>query len=344
MSRGGAVLASLLVTIGRPAWWLLALAAFLVRGGFVVFVLPIVLLPSPLAISNMVAPFIIPVALGRIGADVVLLALVAGIALVGWLIVAGWIAAALELALLREQAAAAAEEGIPPDGFRDGRSLVESASAPRRDRVLIRWMVVTRLVAWLPLGAALVIGTVRIVAITYVELTRPDSVATPLALRVGQAAAPELTAIAVTWLLGELVGGLASRRIVLDGARPGRALLAAAGDVIRRPGSTLLPWLITTLFLLAIAGGAVGAASVSWSRLIEALADAEVDPVMVAINLFLFVAIWLAALDLTAICAAVRGSVQTFEVLHRRSATGTFGASKHHRPGDWSVPDEGGSL
>lgn len=344
MSRGGAVLASLLVTIGRPTWWLLALAAFLSRGGFVVFVLPIVLLPSPLAISNMVAPFIIPVALGRIGADVVLLAVVAGIVLVGWLIVGGWIAAALELALFREQAAAAAEEGIPSDVSGDVRAHAEATSAPRRDRVLIRWIVVTRLVAWLPLGVALVIGTLRIVALTYVELTRPDSVATPLALRVGQAAAPELTVVAVAWLLGELVGGLASRRVALDGLRPGGALLAAAGDVIRRPGSTLLPWLITTLFLLTIAGGAVGAASIAWSRLIAALGAAEVDPAMVAVNLFLFVAIWLAALDLTGIFAAVRGSLQTFGVLLRRSATGTFGASKHHRPGDWSVPDEGGSL
>ena len=70
MSRGGAILASLLVTLGRPAWWLLALAAFLVRGGFVVFLVPIVVLPSPLAISNVAAPFVVPMALGRIGPEV----------------------------------------------------------------------------------------------------------------------------------------------------------------------------------------------------------------------------------------------------------------------------------
>ena len=45
MSRSAAFFASLLVTLGRPAWWLLALAGFLARGGIVLVVLPIVNLP-----------------------------------------------------------------------------------------------------------------------------------------------------------------------------------------------------------------------------------------------------------------------------------------------------------
>ena len=83
MSRGGAILASLLVTIGRPAWWLLALAGFLVRGGFIVFILPIVLLPSPLAISNMVSPLVVPIALGRIGPDAIAVAVGAFVLVLG---------------------------------------------------------------------------------------------------------------------------------------------------------------------------------------------------------------------------------------------------------------------
>ncbi len=80
VSRGGAILASLLVTLGRPAWWLLALAGFLVRGGFVVFLIPIVVLPSPLAVSNVVAPFIVPMALGRIVPEVIVLSIAGGAA------------------------------------------------------------------------------------------------------------------------------------------------------------------------------------------------------------------------------------------------------------------------
>ncbi len=112
MSRGGAILASLLVTLGRPAWWLLALAGFLVRGGFVVFLIPIVVLPSPLAISNVVAPFIVPMALGRIGPEVIVLLIAGGAGLFGWLLIGGAIAAATDLALMRDAVTAAADEGV----------------------------------------------------------------------------------------------------------------------------------------------------------------------------------------------------------------------------------------
>lgn len=340
MSRGGAILASLLATLGRPGWWLLALAGFLVRGGFVVFILPIVVLPSPLAISDLVAPFIVPMALGRIGPETVAVGVVAVVSLFGWLLIGGSIAAATDLGLVREAAAAAADEGVasqPPDA-------PATIDGERRDRVLVATILAARLLAWLPFAAALAIGLVRIVAVTYVELTRPGDVDSPLALRVALGAAGELAVIAVAWLLGELVGGLASRRIVLDGAPAGRALLAAGRDVVRRPGSTLLPWLVTTALLFTILGGTVGAASVAWSRILVALSDQPTDPTTVAISLLTFVAIWLAALVLGGLFAAVRGSVLTFEHVRVRARTGTFGASVHHRPGDRSVTDRGGSL
>ena len=341
MTRGGAILASLLVTLGRPAWWLLALAGFLVRGGFVVFLIPIVVLPSPLAISNVVAPFVVPMALGRIGPEVILLLIAAGAGLFGWLLIGGALAAVTDLALTREVVSAAAEEGVgrpppPPEGA--------STDVERGDRGLVGTIPAARLVAWLPLAAALAIGLVRIVAVTYVELTRPAEVASPLALRVAFGAAGELAVMAVAWVFGELVGGLASRWIVLDRAPAGRALAAAASDVVRRPGSTFLPWLLTTLMLLIVLGGTVGAASVAWSRVIVALSNRTPDVATVAISLLVFVAIWLAALALGGLFTAVRSSVLTFEHLRVRAETGTFGASAHHRPGDRSVPDRGGSL
>lgn len=340
MSRGGAILASLLATLGRPGWWLLSLAGFLVRGGFLVFLLPIVVLPSPLAISNVVAPFIVPMAFGRIGPDTIAVGVAAVAGLFAWLLIGGWIAAATDLVLVREAAAAAIDEGVapPPAEAPDGME------AERRDRVGVATILAARLVAWLPFAAALAIGLVRIVAVTYVELTRPLEVESPLALRVAFGAAGELAVITVLWLLGELVGGLATRRIVLDGAPAGRALLAAIRDVIRHPGSTLMPWLVTTALLFTILGGTVGAASVAWSRIIVALSDRPTDPTTVAISILTFVAIWLAALILGGLFAAVRGAVMTFEHIRVRARTGTFGASVHHRPGDRSVPDRGGSL
>ena len=355
MSRGGAILASLLVTIGRPAWWLVALTGFLVRGGFVVFVLPIVLLPSPLAISNVLAPIIVPVALGRIGPDAIAIFLGTVILLSGWILVGGWIAAAADLMLIREAAAAASEEGIgssvagaPPAGEAPAPVAAGGppnvSAVPVADRVLIGRLLAARLIAWLPLAFAVGLGIVGLIAVTYGELTRPFEVGTPIALRVALGAAPELGIIAVTWLLGELVGGLSARRMILDGASSGAALIAAIGDVVRRPAATILPWLVTSGLLLAILIGTVGAASVAWSRVIAALSDRSVGPLTIALDVLLFVAIWLAALALAGLFAAVRGSIQTFEYVRWRSATGTFGASVHHRPGDWSIPDEGGSL
>ena len=150
--------------------------------------------------------------------------------------------------------------------------------------------------------------------------------------------------MAVAWLFGEVVGGLAARWIVLDGASVGRALAAAARDVVRRPRSTLLPWLVTTAMLFTILGGTVGAAGVAWSRVIVALSARTPDPATVAISLVIFVAIWLAALVLGGLFAAIRSSVLTFEHVRVRAQTGTFGASVHHRPGDRSIADRGGSL
>ena len=339
------MLASLLVTIGRPTWWLLALSGFLVRGGFLVFIVPIVMLPSPLAISNAVGPVVVPIALGRVSIDVIVLSVAAVALFLSWLLVAGWIAAACDLALIREGAAAAVEEGIGPPGPPLGRPHGPTGPAAEpRDRTILSRLLAARLIAWLPFLAALGIGTVRIVAVIYAQLTRPAEVASPLALRVAMEAAPELAIIAVSWLLGELVGGLAGRRIVLAGTPLGRALLAAAGDIVRRPVASVLPWLVTTGFLLTILGGTVGAAGIAWSRVVVSLTDRPIDLPIVALNVLFFVAIWLTALVLAGLFAAFRGSAQTFEAARRQFATGTFGASAHHRPGDWSIPDEGGSL
>ena len=353
MSGGGAFLASLLITTSRPTWWLLALAGFLVRGGFAAFVLPIILLPSPLAISNVVAPIVVPVALGRVGPEVIVLVAAAVGSLLAWLIVGGWLAAATDLALVREAAGAAVDEGVGAEerGGNGGRAIHadrlrsgRSAAAQRRDRVLIGRMLAARLVAWLPLTLGLAIATVQIVGITYVELTRPFDVATPLVIRVLQAAVPEISIVALAWLLGELLGGLAARRIALDGLTAARALIAAAGDVVRRPAPTVLPWLGLSLLFFVILGGTVAAASIAWSRVILALSPRPVEPIALALDLLLFVAIWLAALAVGGVFAAARASAQTFEDVRRRAGTGTFGASAHHRSGDWSLPDEGGSL
>jgi hypothetical protein len=51
-SLAASLAASLLATLSRPAWWAMALAAFLARGGILVVLLPIVTLPTVAGLAN----------------------------------------------------------------------------------------------------------------------------------------------------------------------------------------------------------------------------------------------------------------------------------------------------
>ena len=291
MSRGAALLASLLVTISRPAWWPPALAGFLVRGGFVAFVLPIVFVPSLLAVSSTVAPLVMSLAFGRIDGEVI--AIIGGGVglLLAWLLVGGWIAAAMDVLLIRGAAEAAEEEGI-------GRVRVGEATSlhRRRDRAIVSRVLAARLIAAIPLTVAVAVGVARIVAVAYIEMTRPLEVDTPLVGRVAMGAAPELALILAAWAIGEIVAGLAARRIVLERASVRRALAEGVRDAVRRPLATVVPWVVTTTAIGAMLALTLGAARVAWSRAVVALAEVPGDPIVMVAALLAFVTIWLAAL------------------------------------------------
>jgi hypothetical protein len=360
VTRSAAFFASLLVSLGRPAWWVLALAGFLARGGIILAVLPIVSLPSPLGLSDIFAPAIIQLRLGRI--DIGVVAAIVGVVatLVACVVIGGLVGAATDLALIRDGAAAAAEEGVTDDPVGRGRGdgEAEPMSPPGGFRVVARILIV-RLAAHLPFAIAVVVGTAAIVNVTYVELIRPVDVATPLVARVISGAAWPIGGIVVAWLLGELAGGTAARRVVLEGAGVRAALGGAVAALVLRPRSTLLPGIVTTVALVVILGATLGGARIAWLGADAALTNLSVDAVTLVVTLMTFVAIWLAALALIGLLAAIRSVALTFEAVRDaaqrvRSATsrdreggdvdGTFGASTHHRPGDRPVGDDGGSL
>lgn len=335
MSRGATALAALLATLGRPAWWVLALASFLVRGGLIVLLVPIVALPSPLAISNAVAPVVVAAAFGRFSPDLV--ALVAGLVVAGlaWLLVGGLLAAAADVALIREAAEAAAEEGV-------GR-----ASVTGRRGVLGR-VLAARLLAAVPFAVAVIVGTVGIVSSAYVELTRPLDVDTPLALRVAAGAAWHLVGIVVTWIFAEIVGGAATRRVAFDETTPALALSDGTVDLVRRPLSIGATWLLSSTVLLGLVGVNLLASMVAWQRLQALVVDRDSEPAWTVLALLGFVGTWLAALAIAGIAGSARTVLLVFEDVRLRSEAalrpGTYGAGTHRRPGDWSVGDEGGSL
>ena len=128
--------------------------------------------------------------------------------------------------------------------------------------VRVAWRIlVARLVALIPLAAALALGAVRVVAATYDELVVPSDTATPIVVRVVRAA-PEVILVAVAaWILGEILGAVAASADRLDDDRVGGALRAVAVRVGPAPaggtGRFLLPTVALALVLVptAIATG-----------------------------------------------------------------------------------------
>jgi hypothetical protein len=336
------ILAALLAALGRPSWWLLALAGFLVRGGLLLFILAIVSLPSPLIVSNIVAPLIVPLALGQYDAGT-LAVLGAAVAFVAtWLLGGAWVAAAIEIALVRDARQAMVDEGL----------LVRPAA--RSGSWLSIRVAIARMLAHVPTVLAVGIGSVSIANVAYVELTDPFEVATPLVVRVIAGAAGPIAAIVAIWLLGEIVGGLAARRMILQGASVLGGLRIALRDIVRRPLGTLGPALATTLVLAIDLAAMLAAVAFVWTQVQARLIDSLADGPTLTIALLAFGATWIGALALTGLIDAWRSAAQTFEA--ERAATADvmradqapdhdpIGASPGRRPGDWSIGGGGDSL
>jgi hypothetical protein len=232
--------------------------------------------------------------------------------------------------------------------------LVVRSAVPPRGWLSVR-VAAAHLLAHVPTALVLGIGSVRIAGVAYVELTNPFEVTTPLILRVIAGAASPIAAIVVVWLFGEVIGGLAARRIVLGGGSVLGSLRGAVGDAIRRPFGTLVPALGTTLCLAIDLGALLGAVAVTWTQVGDRLSDLRADPSGLMIGLLAFAASWIAALALTGLIDAWRGAAMTFEFERSALATassadrapdqgGTIGVPPGRRPGDWSTGERGGSL
>jgi hypothetical protein len=343
----GATLAALLATLGRPSWWLLGLAGFLARGGILLFVLPIVALPSPLAVSNVVAPLLMPIVFGGMTPFLITVFALGILSVVAWLVVGAWIGAATEIVLIRDARATAAEEALPtrPDG-------------PER-----RWLIVRvttgHLVAHIPLAVIASIASVGIVNVTYAELVNPSDVGVALPMRIIREAAGPIVAIVFAWAVGELAGGIAARRMVVGGESIVRAVLGAYGDLFGRPRSSLPA--VTTLVVLGIDLAAMLAVvDLAWALTRGRFAELPTDTSDTVIALIAFAAAWCLALVVAGLISAWRSVAMTLEadraaiaagapsvvpgVDPDREAAGTIGASTHRRPGDWSAGSSSGSL
>ena len=100
MTVGATLVASLLAILGRPSTWPLGLATFLLRGGFLLVLAPIVVLPSAVGLGNVLAPLLETVVFRGVTPAIVMLLVTVVVALVVWLVGGGLLAAAVETELV----------------------------------------------------------------------------------------------------------------------------------------------------------------------------------------------------------------------------------------------------
>jgi hypothetical protein len=337
-----AMLGAALGALSAPAAWPVALAGFLVRGGLVLFLLPIIVLPTPAGVANVVAPWLVPFVFGQVSLEVLTILAMTAAAAVGWIVAGGILGGWADVALIRD-AAANEELGVG--------ALSPARDQPRHPAIQVFGL---RLLAHAPLALALAWGAARIGQAGYAELVNPLEVVSPLAVRVIVAVPDAVALLLVTWLVGEAAGGLAARHFVLGGASAGRSLREGYLDLIRQP-SSLATIVLTTFGLLVTLVPSVVAAGVGWSWARVMLLGGALPPEAVA-AIVLFVVLWLGGLALAAGVAAWRSYAWTAEWLRQRVGSGwdagtvaehevgTIGGSGSPRPGGWSSTGSSGTV
>lgn len=318
MTPGAVLTASLLASLARPSTWVLALLGFLVRGGFLVVLAPIVVVPSAVGLANVVAPTLTSMVFGGLSPEIVALLVGGVVGVAAWLVLGGWLAAAAE-------AEAVVRIAVDEDHRVDPRSGVAL-------RVFL-----ARMAAALPLGVALGFGAVRVVAVAYRELTVPSEVAVPVAVRVIRGAPDALAAIVLAWVVAEVVGALAARRIVLAGDGVARAVAAAVGHAIRHPIRVGVAFVVPLVVLAAVVVPSAASAAVTWDAIRDAIAS-DAGPVAVIGLLVAFVGLWGGGLVLIGMVSAWRGAVWTVEMAR------TFGGVPTALPGEWTATPDAATL
>jgi hypothetical protein len=330
VTRGRSLIGALLVTLATPATWPLALGTFLLRGGIVLVVAPIVVIPTPVGLGNLLAPVLSSVAFGSVPTEFVVAVVAVCASLVLWLVVGGWLAALLEAEGAR---IVARREAI-------GAFRAATQPGPWPDRHVAGQILMVRLLASLPLGIVLAVGSVRLVFVTYRELTSPLDIATPIVLRVLRDSPEVVVAIVAAWMIGEIVGAMAARRIVLARAGVAGALRDAVATSLRQPASTLARFWLPTLVLALVTAASALVAAAAWNAVASVLGGRS-DPPGILMSVVLFVGLWIVGLVLASVTCAWRAAAWTEAEVRRE---GTFGGYSDRRPGHWQAEHPSATL
>jgi hypothetical protein len=316
---GATLVSALLAVLERPWTWLLCLVGFLVRGGWLLVLAPIVVLPTAVGVGNVAAPLLEDIAFGRRTDEVLIVIGGSLVAAVAWLVGGGLLAAATEVEAVRATA-----QVVGPD--RLGRA---PGGHPIRD------VLAVRLSALIPLVLAMAWAGVRFVGVAYRELTVPSDVATPAAYRVLAGAPDGVLALVVTWLFAETVGSMAARSVVLAGEPVRMALRSAIRRLRHAPLRPIVLAALPTLVLLIVLAVTALGTGTGWDQLRAALADRDAS-VGTSLLIVLFVALFAGGLILLALTTAWRSAVWTIDGIGTlgESVAGTFGGGTSSRSGD----------
>lgn len=270
----------------------MALAAFLVRGGFIVILLPILSVPTVAALVTAFSPLAEAIVLGRPSLEGAVVGSVVTVAVLAGLAAAGLAGAWLDLALVRE----ATEDEDVDAGWRPDHASATEA-------------LVIRLTAHIPTLLALGYGFLRTLAVAYEEFTSPTDTGVLILDRVLGRVPDVLILVLVAWLLGETAGALAARRTAA-GMRALPALLASVRQVLGLRGlATLAVTSTVVLGLLVPFELVVGRA---WEHLRGYLLDGA-DAVQLWAALVLLVATWVLGLAIIGAGLAWRAAAWTAE-------------------------------
>ena len=298
MGWRGSLVAALLATLAHPRWWAIALAGFLVRGGIVVVLLPIIVPPTVASVAAIVAPTVLQLAANGPGSPLATLVVWAAAAAFVAVVVAGGAGAEFDAALAVE---AAGDEDL-------------ATSRPLRPRELRpAGLGSARLGPHLVTAVVFVVAALQIVVVAYREATTPGAPTTPFAIRVLAETALPVSALVIAWLLAEAAGGLALRALLLGppGQPPprGRDALGRAARSLVRP-KALATLVVTDVATVVVAAPGALAAARAWAQLRRLLIDGA-DAGGLAIGLFLFVAVVIGWLTLLALALAWRATAWT---------------------------------
>lgn len=288
----GAMVRAFVAALGQPRWWALALAAFLLRGGFLLVSLPILVPPTVASLTTLTAPTIAAVAFGNPPPGMVEAYAIGGALLAAWLVVAVVVGAWLEVALVD---AAGRDE--------------DSELAPRGPGGTVRRAAAVRLLAHAATVAVAAYAIVRVIVETYSELLAPGDQAIPLAWRIVVRAPDAVILLPATWLAGEALGGLAVRRVA-TGDSVGQALTAALRGLVRPSGVATL--LLTNAGVAALVVPLWLASARTWDQLRVVLVDDGAAP-LVVVALLMLVATWGLGLAVLAAGLAWRSAAWTAE-------------------------------